>query len=60
MPWIWHNKLFLILVCIFITNDYVNNENLDLHGPAISILTISTIDMVSQNYKFLKLIFWLP
>ena len=32
-----------------ITNDVVNNENLDLYGPASSILTISTMDMVSQN-----------
>ena len=39
----------LILVWILMTNDDVNNENLDLHGPASSILTISTMDMVSQN-----------
>ena len=52
--------MFLILVGIFITNDDVNNENLDLHGPTISILTISTIDMVSENYEFLKLKFQLP
>ena len=39
----------LILVWIFIANDDVNNENLDLYGPASSILTISTMDMVSQN-----------
>ena len=38
-----------MLVWIFIiTNDDVNNENLDLRGPASSIL-ISTMDMVSQN-----------
>ena len=49
MPHIWHNKLFLILVWIYITIDDVNNENLDLHGPTISILTISTIHMVSEN-----------
>ena len=36
-----------------ITNDDVNYENVDLHGPASSILTISTMDMVSQNYEFL-------
>ena len=41
--------MFLIHVWIFITNDDVNNENLDLHGPASSILTISAMDMVSQN-----------
>ena len=41
--------MFLILVWIFITNDDVNNDNLDLHGPTISILTISTLGMVSQN-----------
>ena len=35
--------------CVDITNDDVNNEHLDLHGPANSILTISTLDMVSQN-----------
>ena len=38
----------LVLISI-ITNDDVYNENLDLHGPASSILTISTLDMVSQN-----------
>ena len=43
------NKLFLILVWIFITNVDVNNENLELNCPASSILTISTMDMVSQN-----------
>ena len=42
-------KLFIILVWIFITNDDINNDNLDLHGPTSSILTISTLDMVSQN-----------
>ena len=43
-----------MLVWIFIiTNDDVNNENLDLRGPASSILTISTMDMVSQNLEFL-------
>ena len=51
MPWICHYKLFLILVWIFITNDDVDNENLDLTDPASSILTISTMDMVSQNYE---------
>ena len=50
MPQICRNKRFLMLVWIFIiTNDDVNNENLDLRGPASSILTISTMDMVSQN-----------
>ena len=49
MPWICHNKPFLILVWKFITNDDVDNENFDLHGPASSILTISTMDMVSLN-----------
>ena len=49
MPYICHNKLFLILVCMFITNDDINNENLDLDGPVSSILTKSTMDMVSQN-----------
>ena len=34
---------------IFITNDDVNNENLDLHGPASSILTISTMDIVKTR-----------
>ena len=41
--------MFLILVWIFITNYDVNNDNLDMHGPTISILTISTLGMVSQN-----------
>ena len=43
--------MFLILVWIFITNDDVNSENLGLHGPASAFLTISTTDMVSQNYR---------
>ena len=30
-------------------NDGVDNENLDLHVPANSILTISTMDIVGQN-----------
>ena len=30
--WLCHNKLFLILMWIFITNDDVDNENLDLHA----------------------------
>ena len=42
---------------IFITNDDTYNENLDLHGPVSSILTISTMDMVSQNQEFLQLKF---
>ena len=42
-------KLLLVLVWIFITNDDVHNENLDLHGLVSSILTISTMDTVSQN-----------
>ena len=44
-----HWKLLLILVWTFITNDDVDKENLDLHVPASSILTISTMDMVGQN-----------
>ena len=49
MPYICHTKLFEILVWIFITNDDVNNENLDLHGRGNSILTMSTMDMVSKK-----------
>ena len=30
-------------------DDDVDNDNLDLHSPTSSILTISTLDMVSQN-----------
>ena len=33
----------------FITNDDVDNENLDLPVPGRFILTISTMDMVGQN-----------
>ena len=39
----------LIIVWIFITNDDVDYENLHLHGSTSSILTISTMDRVSQN-----------
>ena len=39
-------------LCIFITNDDINDENLDLY---FCILTISTMDMVSQSKEFLQL-----
>ena len=43
-------NFFLFLINSKLTaNDDVNNENLDLHGPASSMLTISTMGMVSQN-----------
>ena len=36
----------------FIIIDDINDENLDLHGAASSILTISTMDMMSQTKNF--------
>ena len=44
-----YQTVFNSCVDIYYKNDDVNDENLDLHGPASSILTISTMDMVSQN-----------